>query len=164
MYLHNLSFKLGSLFKNFLIIFTCSTTILSCSDNIIEILTNLSQDSANEVILTLGNNNIDSSKQVQKDGTISAMGEIVQKVYVNGKEFFGNDPKLATKNITADMVDQIQVYDDMSEQAKFTKIDDGSRSKTINIKLKNYRTLIKRLFGNNDLITMQCMHCIVLNF
>lgn len=74
--------------------------------------------------------------QVQKDGTISAMGETVQKVYVNGKEFFGNDPKLATKNISADMVDQIQVYDDMSEQAKFTKIDDGSRSKTINIKLK----------------------------
>ncbi len=74
--------------------------------------------------------------QVQKDGTIHAMGETVQKVYVNGKEFFGNDPKIATKNLTADMVDQIQVYDDMSEQAKFTKIDDGSRSKTINIKLK----------------------------
>lgn len=74
--------------------------------------------------------------QVQKDGSISAMGENVQKVLVDGKEFFGNDPKLATKNITADMVDQIQVFDDMSEQAKFTKIDDGSRSKTINIKLK----------------------------
>lgn len=74
--------------------------------------------------------------QVQKDGTISAMGENVQKVLVDGKEFFGNDPKLATKNITADMVDQIQVFDDMSEQSKFTKIDDGSRSKTINIKLK----------------------------
>lgn len=74
--------------------------------------------------------------QVQKDGTVSAMGENVQKVYVDGKEFFGNDPKLATKNITADMVDQIQVFDDMSDQAKFTKIDDGSRSKTINIKLK----------------------------
>jgi hypothetical protein len=74
--------------------------------------------------------------QVQKDGTISAMGENVQKVLVDGKEFFGNDPKLATKNITADMVDQVQVFDDMSEQAKFTKIDDGSRSKTINIKLK----------------------------
>ena len=77
--------------------------------------------------------------QVQKDGTVNAMGENVQKVYVNGKEFFGDDPKLATKNITADMVDQIQVYDDMSEQAKFTKIDDGSRSKTINIKLKKDR-------------------------
>jgi len=74
--------------------------------------------------------------QVEKDGTIKAMGENVQKVLVDGKEFFGNDPKLATKNITADMVDQIQVFDDMSEQSKFTKIDDGSRSKTINIKLK----------------------------
>lgn len=74
--------------------------------------------------------------QVQKDGSITAMGENVQKIYVDGKEFFGNDPKLATKNIMADMVDQIQVFDDMSDQAKFTKIDDGSRSKTINIKLK----------------------------
>jgi hypothetical protein len=74
--------------------------------------------------------------QVQKDGSISAMGENVQKVLVDGKEFFGTDPKLATKNITAEMVDQIQVFDDMSEQARFTKIDDGSRSKTINIKLK----------------------------
>ena len=74
--------------------------------------------------------------QVDRDGGITAMGETVQKVLVDGKEFFGNDPKLATKNITADMVEQIQVFDDMSEQAKFTKIDDGSRSKTINIKLK----------------------------
>ena len=74
--------------------------------------------------------------QVQKDGSIKAMGEQVQKVYVDGKEFFGNDPKLATKNLTADMVDQIQVFDDMSEQARFTKIDDGSRTKSINIKLK----------------------------
>ncbi|TBR20266.1 MAG: hypothetical protein EPO57_00615 [Chitinophagaceae bacterium] len=74
--------------------------------------------------------------QVQKDGSITAMGENVQKIYVDGKEFFGNDPKLATKNITAEMVDQIQVFDDMSDQAKFTKIDDGSRAKTINIKLK----------------------------
>ena len=73
---------------------------------------------------------------VQKDGTVKAMGEQVQKIYVDGKEFFGNDPKIATKNLTADMVDQIQVFDDMSEQARFTKIDDGSRTKAINIKLK----------------------------
>jgi len=77
--------------------------------------------------------------QVQKDGSIKAMGEHVQKVYVDGKEFFGNDPKIATKNITADMVDQIQVFDDMSEQSRFTKIDDGSRTKSINIKLKKDR-------------------------
>lgn len=74
--------------------------------------------------------------QVQKDGTVKAMGEEVQKIYVDGKEFFGNDPKVATKNLTADMVDQIQVFDDMSEQARFTKVDDGSKTKSINIKLK----------------------------
>jgi hypothetical protein len=74
--------------------------------------------------------------QVEKDGTVKAQGENVQKVYVDGKEFFGSDPKLATKNLSADMVESVQVYDDMSEQAKFTKIDDGSRSKAINIKLK----------------------------
>jgi hypothetical protein len=74
--------------------------------------------------------------QVDKDGNVKAQGEDVQKVYVDGKEFFGTDPKLATKNITADMIESVQVFDDMSDQAKFTKIDDGSRSKTINIKLK----------------------------
>src|SRR3954469_7050063 len=74
--------------------------------------------------------------QVDKDGNVKAQGEDVQKVYVDGKEFFGTDPKLATKNITADMIESVQVFDDMSDQAKFTKIDDGSRAKTINIKLK----------------------------
>lgn len=74
--------------------------------------------------------------QVDKDGNVVAQGENVQKVYVDGKEFFGNDPKLATKNITADMIESIQVFDDMSDQSKFTKIDDGTRAKTINIKLK----------------------------
>ncbi len=74
--------------------------------------------------------------QVDKDGNVKAQGEDVQKVYVDGKEFFGTDPKMATKNITADMIESVQVFDDMSDQAKFTRIDDGSRSKTINIKLK----------------------------
>jgi len=73
---------------------------------------------------------------VDKDGNVKAQGEQVQKVYVDGKEFFGTDPKLATKNLTQDMVESIQVYDDMSEQSKFTKMDDGSRQKAINIKLK----------------------------
>jgi uncharacterized membrane protein YgcG len=77
--------------------------------------------------------------EVDKEGNVKAQGEQVQKVLVDGKEFFGNDPKLATKNLTADMIESVQVFDDMSEQAKFTKIDDGSRSKTINIKLKKDR-------------------------
>ena len=83
--------------------------------------------------------------QVGKDGTVTAMGETVQKVYVDGKEFFGNDPKVATKNITAEMVDQVQVFDDMSEQSKFTKVDDGSRTKAINLKLKKDKN--KGYFG-----------------
>lgn len=74
--------------------------------------------------------------QVDRDGTVKSQGETVQKVYVDGKEFFGTDPKLATKNLTADMVESVQVFDDMSDQAKFTKIDDGSRQKALNIKLK----------------------------
>ncbi len=83
--------------------------------------------------------------QVEKDGTVKAQGETVQKIYVDGKEFFGNDPKLATKNLTADMIDQVEVFDDMSEQAKFSGIDDGSRSKSMNLKLKKDKN--KGLFG-----------------
>lgn len=83
--------------------------------------------------------------QVDKDGTVKAQGEEVQKVYVDGKEFFGNDPKLATKNLSADMIDQVEVFDDMSEQAKFNKIDDGSRTKAINLKLKKDKK--KGVFG-----------------
>lgn len=83
--------------------------------------------------------------QVEKDGTVKAQGENVQKVYVDGKEFFGNDPKLATKNLNADMIDQVEVFDDMSEQARFNKIDDGSRSKAINLKLKKDKK--KGIFG-----------------
>lgn len=83
--------------------------------------------------------------EVDRDGNVKAQGEQVQKVYVDGREFFGTDPKLATKNLTADMVESVQVFDDMSDQAKFTRIDDGSRTKTLNIKLKKDRN--KGLFG-----------------
>lgn len=83
--------------------------------------------------------------QVEKDGTVKAQGENVQKVYVDGKEFFGNDPKLATKNLSADMIQEVELYDDMSEQAKFNGIDDGSRSKAINLKLKKDKK--RGLFG-----------------
>ena len=74
--------------------------------------------------------------QVAKDGTIKAQGQTVRKVLVDGKEFFGNDPKMATKNLTADAVDKVQVYDKLSDQAQLTGFDDGSSEKTINLKLK----------------------------
>jgi hypothetical protein len=87
--------------------------------------------------------------EVDREGNIKAQGENVQKVYVDGKEFFGDDPKLATKNLTAEMVESVQVYDDMSDQAKFTKIDDGSRTKAMNIKLKKDRNkgIFARILG-----------------
>ncbi|WP_374950538.1 outer membrane beta-barrel protein [Mucilaginibacter sp.] len=74
--------------------------------------------------------------QVDKDGKITAQGQTVSKVLVDGEEFFGDDPTLVTKNIRGDMVDKVQLYDKKSDQATFTGIDDGQKTKTINIKLK----------------------------
>ncbi|MCB9055110.1 MAG: outer membrane beta-barrel protein [Chitinophagales bacterium] len=74
--------------------------------------------------------------KVEKDGTIKAQGEKVSKVLVDGKEFFGNDPKIATKNLPADAVDKVQVYDKQSDQAQLTGFEDGEYEKTINLKLK----------------------------
>jgi len=75
--------------------------------------------------------------QVDKDGKITAMGEQVKKVLVDGEEFFGDDPGIATKNLRADIVKEVQVFDKKSDQAEFTGIDDGVKDKTINLKLKD---------------------------
>ena len=64
------------------------------------------------------------------------MGERVTKVLVDGEEFFGTDPGIATKNIRADAVSEVQVFDKKSDQAEFTGIDDGVKDKTINLKMK----------------------------
>jgi hypothetical protein len=74
--------------------------------------------------------------QVDKDGTVRSQGEKVQKVLVDGKPFFGNDPKIATKNLPADAVDKVQVFDKKSDQSAFTGFDDGNSQKTINLTLK----------------------------
>ena len=75
--------------------------------------------------------------QVDKNGQITAMGEKVKKVLVDGEEFFGSDPGIATKNLRADIVKEVEVFDKKSEQADFTGIDDGVKDKTINLKLKD---------------------------
>ena len=75
--------------------------------------------------------------QVDRNGQVTAQGKTVNKVLVDGEEFFGDDPTLVTKNLRADMVDKVQVYDKKSDQAAFTGIDDGVRDKTINLKLKD---------------------------
>ena len=85
---------------------------------------------------------------IDKDGKITAQGQAVNRILVDGEEFFGDDPTLVTKNIRSDMVDKIQLYDDKSENAKFTGIDDGQISKTINLKLKEDKK--KGYFGKLD--------------
>ena len=75
--------------------------------------------------------------QVDKNGKITAMGEQVKKVLVDGEEFFGDDPGIATKNLRADIVKEVEVFDKKSDQAAFTGIDDGVKDKTINLKLKD---------------------------
>lgn len=76
---------------------------------------------------------------VGRNGEIKAMGESVKNVLVDGEEFFGNDPGMVTKNLQANAVQEVQVYDKKSDQAAFTGIDDGETEKTINLKLKANR-------------------------
>jgi hypothetical protein len=74
--------------------------------------------------------------EVDRNGGIKAQGEDVENVLVDGKEFFGSDPKMATKNLTAEAIDKVEVYDKKSDIAEFTGVDDGQDEKTINLKLK----------------------------
>ena len=83
--------------------------------------------------------------QVDKDGKITAQGEQVQKVLVDGEEFFSDDPTIATRGLTADAVEKVQSFDKKSDQATFTGIDDGQKTKTINLQLKEDRK--KGYFG-----------------
>ena len=71
------------------------------------------------------------------NGQVQAQGEQVKKVLVDGKPFFGDDPNAALKNLPADVVNKIQIYDSKSEQSLFSGIDDGNTVKTMNIVTKS---------------------------
>jgi hypothetical protein len=66
-------------------------------------------------------------------GTVKTQGEEVKKVLVDGKPFFGDDPTIAIKNLPAEVIARIEVYNQLSDQAQLTGIDDGESEKTINI-------------------------------
>ncbi|MDB5228431.1 MAG: TonB-dependent receptor [Bacteroidota bacterium] len=68
-----------------------------------------------------------------ENGTVKINGEQVKKIYVDGKEFFGDDPNIALKNLPAEIIDKVQVFDKLSDQAQFTGFDDGNSQKTLNI-------------------------------
>lgn len=73
---------------------------------------------------------------VIQNGQVTAQGEQVQRVTIDGREFFGNDATAALKNLPAEIVDKIQVYDRMSDQAQLTGVSDGNETKAINIVTK----------------------------
>ncbi|MDR1554022.1 MAG: outer membrane beta-barrel protein [Prevotellaceae bacterium] len=74
--------------------------------------------------------------QVDKDGSITAGGKEVSKVLLGGKEFFANDPTLATKNVPVKIVEKVQVLDRKSEQEQLTGISDGQEETVINLEIK----------------------------
>jgi len=71
--------------------------------------------------------------EIDEEGKVKAQGEDVQRIIVDGKEFFSTDPRIALKTLPADIISKIQIIDEKSEQAQFTGFDDGQRRKIINI-------------------------------
>lgn len=72
---------------------------------------------------------------------VKVNGEAVQKILVDGKPFFGDDPNAALKNLPADIVDKVEVFDKMSDQAQFSGFNDGDQQKTINIVTKKNKNI-----------------------
>ncbi|MBD2752779.1 outer membrane beta-barrel family protein [Spirosoma validum] len=87
--------------------------------------------------------------EVDRDGNVKAQGQSITKVLVDGKPFFGNDPKMATRNLPADIIDKVQLFDQASEQSAFSGVDDGDREKTINITTKKDKR--KGTFGQQTI-------------
>jgi uncharacterized membrane protein YgcG len=72
-----------------------------------------------------------------ENGVLKVQGEELKKVTIDGEDFFGDDATVALKNLPAEIVDKIQVFDRLSEQSQFTGFDDGNTQKTLNIVTKS---------------------------
>ncbi|GGE44823.1 outer membrane beta-barrel family protein [Psychroflexus planctonicus] len=93
--------------------------------------------------------------EVAADGSITVNGQTVNRILVNGKEFFGNDPKVATKNLPKEIIDKIQVVDTKTREEEFTGKASDSEDKTINItidedKNKGYFSRATAGYGTDD--------------
>ena len=75
-----------------------------------------------------------------ENGAVKAQGENVRRVLIDGKEFFGNDPSLALKNLPAEIISKIEVFDRQSDQSQFSGFEDGNSEKTINIVTRNSKS------------------------
>lgn len=74
--------------------------------------------------------------EVGTDGSITANGQTVTKILIDGKEFFSDDPKVASKNLPVDMVEKLQVVNRKSDLARLTGVDDGEDETVINLTVK----------------------------
>lgn len=84
--------------------------------------------------------------EVNSDGTITANGETISKITIDGKTFFLDDPQLASKNLPAKMVEKVKVVERKSDQAQFTGIDDGQEEFVIDLSI--YKGMMDGWFGN----------------
>ncbi|MFA6838006.1 MAG: outer membrane beta-barrel protein [Dysgonamonadaceae bacterium] len=87
-----------------------------------------------------------SGLEIDTEGKITINGKEIKRILVNGKEFFSNDPKIASKNLPAKMFDKIQVLDKKSEMEKSTGFDDGEENMVINLTVKPDKK--ESIFGN----------------
>jgi uncharacterized membrane protein YgcG len=87
-----------------------------------------------------------SGLEIDTEGKITVNGKEIKSILVNGKEFFSNDPKIASKNLPAKMFDKIQVLDKKSEMEKSTGFDDGEENMVINLTVKPDKK--ESIFGN----------------
>ena len=84
--------------------------------------------------------------EVSEDGTVTANGQTINKITIDGKTFFLDDPQLATKNIPAKVIEKVKVLEKKSEQAEFTGISDGNEETVIDLSVRP--GMMNGLFGN----------------
>lgn len=77
--------------------------------------------------------------EIDKDGNLMINGQVVKRILVDGKPYFGDNPKLALQNLPADMIDKIQLVDQKSNQAQFSGAGDSKTEKTVNITVKKQK-------------------------
>ena len=76
-----------------------------------------------------------------ENGTVKSQGEDVKKILVDGKPFFGDDPTVTLRNLPAEVIDKIQVFDKLSDQSAWSGFDDGNAQKTMNIITKSAKNV-----------------------
>lgn len=95
--------------------------------------------------------------EVDSDGKIKAGGKEVTKILVDGKEFFSDDPKVASKNLPANMIDKLQVVDRKSDLARLTGVDDGEEETVINLTVKKGMKTVGSELSTVDMVPTTVM-------